>query len=405
MKSPTEVLSTVTRWSNSHVLAADALFAALVGGLSLIGYVTAEATASQRPQDALGVVLIVAQTLAFTTRRTAPLRSLIGVLLLTIAFWIADYPTNVDIFSLLAVYAATAHGSSDRRLVWRTVGAAVGLLTTIAILGVIVPSEDLPAAAVVGIAAIHVTSAIVGQFVYDRRHRLAGLERRAIRAEAEREMLARQAVLDERTRIARDLHDVVAHGMTVMVVQAGAAERLIDRQPERAARALQQIQATGREALTEMRRMLGVLRDQDHEPDFSPQPTIDDVEQLIRHCVDSGVPAELIVDGPRPAQATATDLTTYRVVQEALTNVIKHAGRPAQAVVKLTYSPAQIRVEINDNGRGITVDALRSTVAHGLIGMRERVELFGGHFHAGPRPGGGFRVAATIPLDHVSEAV
>ncbi len=394
----------MARWSKSHVLAADVAFAGMLGGLTVLGYLSAEATDSQRTQDLIGVVLIVGQTLSFTARRTAPLRSLIGVLLFTTAFWVADYPTNFDAFSLLAVYAATAHGSSDRRLVWRTVGGAVALLTTIAILGVIIPSDDLPAAAVIGIAAIHLTAAVTGQFVYDRRARLAGLERRAARAEAERELLARQAVLDERNRIARDLHDVVAHGMTVMVVQAGAAERLLTSQPERAAEALRHIQTTGRAALTEMRRMLGVLRDQEHDVELLPQPTIEDIEQLVRHCVDSGVDAELIIAGTAPSRAAgATELTTYRVAQEALTNVIKHAGRPARAVVKLTYSPTEVRLEVNDDGQGTTVDALQANVGHGLIGMRERVEMFDGHFHAGPRPGGGFRVTATIPVEPISE--
>lgn len=393
----------MTRWSNSHVLAADAAFAGLVGGLSLLGYLSADVTGSQRPQDALGVALIVGQTLSFTMRRSAPLRNLLAVVALTTVFWIADYPTNFDAFSLLAVYAATAHGSDDRRLVWRTVGGVVTVLTTIAILGVIVPTDELPAAAVIGIAAIHITAAITGQIVYDRRVRLAGLERRAARAEAERELLARRAVLDERNRIARDLHDVVAHGMTVMVVQAGAAERLVASQPEQAAEALRHIQTAGREALIEMRRMLGVLRDPDHEVELVPQPTIDDIGRIIRQCIDSGVAAELVTTGSRPVRAAAAELTAYRVVQEALTNVIKHAGRPARVVVKLGYSPTQLRLEINDDGQGTTTEALRSTIGHGLIGMRERVDLFGGDVRVGPRPGGGFRVDATIPFDAPSE--
>lgn len=389
----------VTRWSKEHVLAADALFALVVAAASLIGYFTADVTGTMRQQDVIGVVLIAGQTIPLAARRRAPLRSLAVVVAFTIVFWISDYPNNFDAVSLLAVYAATAHGGHDRRRVWRTVGSAVALLTAIAILGVIAPSEDLPPAAVAGIAAIHLTAAITGQIVYDRRQRLAALEVRAARAEAERERATRQAVLDERSRIARDLHDVVAHGMSVMVVQAGAAERLVTNQPELATEALEQIQVVGREALTEMRRMLGVLRGDRHDVELAPQPTMGEVDDVVRHCVDSGIPTELIVAGERPRRAVGAEMTGYRVVQEALTNVIKHAGRPVRAVVKVTYAPETIRVEITDDGKGTTTEALRSNVGHGIIGMRERVELFEGTLQAGPRPGGGFRVSATIPLD------
>ncbi len=380
-------------------MATDVIFALSVGSLSAIGYVSAEATGSQRPQDLWGIALIAAQVVALSTRRTAPLRCLAAVLVFTVTFWVSDYPTNFEAFSILAVYAATAHGGDDRRRVWRTVGGAVALLTTIAVLGVIVPSEELPAAAVVGIVAIHLTTAIAGQIVYDRRQRLAELEVRAVRAETERELATRQAVLDERSRIARDLHDIVAHGMSVMVVQAGAAQRLVAGQPERATVALEQIQVTGREALTEMRRMLGVLRSEEHSIELTPQPTMDDLDQVVRHCIDSGVPTELIVKGERPSRAVGADMTGYRIVQEALTNVIKHAGRPVRAMVKVTYAPNAIRVEITDDGHGATIEELRAQVGHGIIGMRERIELFHGTLQAGPRPGGGFRVSATIPLD------
>lgn len=404
MKSANGTLSAVTRWSNTHVFATDAVFALLIGSISILGYFTADATGSMRQQNLWGVVLIACQTAALSTRRIAPLRSLAAVLVFTVTFWMSDFPTSFDAFSLLAVYAATAHGGHDRRRVWRTVAGAVALLTTIAILGVIVPSDDLPAAAVIGIAALHLTAAIAGQIVYDRHQRLAALEVRAARAETERELATRQAVLDERSRIARELHDVVAHGMSVMVVQAGAAQRLVNSQPDRASEALEQIQATGREALIEMRRMLGVLRGEQHDIELAPQPTMDDLEQVVRHCVDAGIPTELIVEGQRPQRAVGAEMTGYRIVQEALTNVIKHAGKPARAAVRVTYAPQAIRIEITDDGKGTTIDELRTQIGHGIIGMRERAELFAGTLQAGPRPGGGFRVAATIPLDGANGA-
>jgi signal transduction histidine kinase len=404
MKSANRTLSSVTRWSNTNVFGADVLFALLIGSISMIGFFTADANGSMRQQNLWGVAVIVGQTIALSTRRVAPLRSLAAVLVFTVVFWMSDFPTNFDAFSLLAVYAATAHGGHDRRRVWRAVGGSVVLLTTIAVLGVVVPSDELPAAAVIGIAALHLTAAIAGQIVYDRRQRLAALEIRAARAETERELATRKAVLDERSRIARELHDVVAHGVSVMVVQAGAAQRLVNSQPELASEALEQIQATGREALIEMRRMLGVLRDEQHDVELAPQPTMDDLDHVVRHCVDAGIPTELIVEGERPPRSVGAEMTGYRIVQEALTNVIKHAGKPARAAVKVTYAPKAIRIEVTDDGKGTTIGDLRAHVGHGIIGMRERAELFEGTLQAGPRPGGGFRVAATIPLDGTNEA-
>jgi signal transduction histidine kinase len=326
------------------------------------------------------------------------LSSLSAVVAATIVFWVADYPTNFDPFSILAVYAATAHGGPDRRRVWRVVGGVLVILTAIATAGVLAPSEDLPAAAIIGIAAVHLTAAVTGQVVDDRRRRLTELEQRAIRAENERELLARQAVLDERARIARDLHDIVAHGMSVMVVQAGAAERVVADHPERAAQALCHVQTTGREAMAEMRRMLGVLRDETHDAALVPQPTMDDLDGIVRHCVDAGIPTELTVEGERPHRSPGPEMAGYRIIQEALTNVINHAGRPARAAVRVTYAPELMRLEVVDDGRGVSTHDLESATGHGLIGMRERIDLYDGSFQAGPRPGGGFRVSAVIPL-------
>ncbi|MEJ7801034.1 MAG: sensor histidine kinase [Ilumatobacter sp.] len=272
-------------------------------------------------------------------------------------------------------------------------------VTAIAIAGVIVASEDLPAAAVIGIAVIHLTAAIVGETVFERRMRLVELEQRAERAEAERGLLARQAVLDERTRIARDLHDVVAHGMSVMVVQAGAAERVVATDPDGAVRALGHIQNAGREALAEMRRMLDVLRDGDPPSlDLTPQPGLDNIAHIVRHCNDSGIATDLQVDGEPPSASVGQEMTAYRIVQEALTNTIKHAGRPTRALVKVRYRPHHITVEVLDDGNGTTAETLATSTGHGLVGMRERVDLYGGTLAFGPRPGGGFRVAATVPL-------
>ena len=382
----------------------DAGFAVTIGVLTLIGLASATPTASQRAPDGWAVLLIVLQATAFSFRRRAPLASFAAVALPVTLFWIADYASNFDAMSLLSAYAATAHSQRPRRTVWYVVGAIVGVLSAIGLAGVLAPEEDLPAIAVLGIAVVHVTGAVVGEVMHDRRLRVAGLEERARRAEAERELLARDAVLRERASIARDLHDVVAHGMSVMVVQAGAAQRVLGTDPARAAAALEQVQVAGREALAEMRRMLGVLREADGSTEYAPQPTLDDLAAMVQRCVDAGVPTELLVEGAPSARSAGAEMTAYRIVQEALTNVVKHGGRPVRATVRVRYAIDHVRLEVDDDGRGATSGDLAASTGHGLIGMRERVDVYGGVLHAGPRPGGGFRVAATIPLSSAQGA-
>ena len=183
-------------------------------------------------------------------------------------------------------------------------------------------------------------------------------------------------------------------------MQAGAAERIVATDPDGAAKALGHIQQAGREALAEMRRMLDVLRDaQPRSSELAPQPTLDDLEQVVRHCTDSGITTELSIDGEPPDRSVGQEMAAYRIVQEALTNTIKHAGRPASAMVKVRYRPEHIAIEVVDDGQGATSERLGSTTGHGFVGMRERVDLYGGTLAYGPRPGGGFRVAATVPLD------
>jgi signal transduction histidine kinase len=399
MPSTRDLVHRALAFGRAHPTAVDVAFAVVVGGTSVIGYLSAEVTASERDQDLGGLLIVLALTALLTQRRRRALWVMAATVPLEVAFWIADYPTNFDVFPIVTLYAATAHSLQPRRRVWMWTATAIVVYTGVALAGVLSPEEDLPALAFLGILVISGTSAVVGELVHQRRERLRELEERAVRAESERELLARQAVLDERARIARDLHDVVAHAMSVMVVQAGAAERLVDQSPERARQALVNIQDAGREALADMRRMLGVLREDGRPVELSPQPSMRDVHQIVQRCNESGVPTELHIDGEPPSRAVGPEMTGYRIVQEALTNVIKHAGRPARAVVRITYRDGLMRVEVIDDGQGASTAAIERTTGHGLIGMKERVELYRGTLHAGPRPGGGFRVAATIPLE------
>ena len=389
------------RWGTEHPFRVDIVIALVVGLFTALGLLLAEPTGSERSADPFALLLVVGQTVSFVLRRRAPLPSLVAVSVFTASIWVADYATIFDVFSLFAVYAATAHGGPDRRKVWRVVGAVVVGVSVIAVLGVLSPTDDLPAAAVLGIAALHITAAIAGEVVYDRRLRLVELEQRAVRAETERNLMAREAIREERARIARDLHDVVAHGMSVMVVQAGAAERIVDADPAAARRALGHIQSAGREALSEMRRMLDLLREQHPGAlDLAPQPTVNDLHHVVQQCSDSGIPTQLMIDGEPTGHSVGQEMAAYRIAQEALTNVIKHAGESARAVVRVQYRRDDIRLEVTDDGVGASERELSAATGHGLVGMRERVELYGGDFRVGPRPGGGFRIAATIPFDH-----
>jgi signal transduction histidine kinase len=207
---------------------------------------------------------------------------------------------------------------------------------------------------------------------------------------------------EERLLIARELHDVVAHSMSVIAVQAGVGAHVLDEHPAQARAALDAISTTSRGALSEMRRLLGVLRDGDGARGHLPAPGLADVEQLVDDVRAAGVPVGLEIQGAGTAINAAMEASAYRVVQEALTNVIKHAGHPTRVDVRLLHGAGTLTVEVVDDGRGAAslggVDQGRSPGScHGLIGMRERVELWGGRLEAGPIRGGGYRVRATLP--------
>ena len=230
---------------------------------------------------------------------------------------------------------------------------------------------------------------------------LAGRNARArtLRAEAlerARENQARTAVSQERQRIARELHDVVAHGLVVMVVQAQGARRILDQDPERARAALEAIEQTGQTALADMRRALGVLREETAPADLAPQPTLQDLDALLAEMRRAGLVVDLCVEGERRALADDVDRSAYRIVQEALTNTVKHAGLVATRVT-VAYAADELRLEIADEGPGAAASAVADG-GHGLAGMRERVRLHGGQLEAGAANGRGFVVRARIPL-------
>ena len=219
-------------------------------------------------------------------------------------------------------------------------------------------------------------------------------EERAARLEHEREEQARLAVADERARIARELHDVVGHSVSVMTVQASAVRRLLRPEQEKEREALLVVERTGREALAEMRRMVGVLRRPEEAPALAPQPSLEYLETLVEKAREAGLPVDLRVEGDPVQLPAGVDLTAYRLVQEGLTNALKHS-RAKRAEVLVRYSDSQVEVTVSDDGHG---GGGGDGGGHGLVGMRERVTVYGGDLEAGPRPEGGYRLRARLPV-------
>jgi signal transduction histidine kinase len=221
-------------------------------------------------------------------------------------------------------------------------------------------------------------------------------DERATRLEREREERARAAVAEERARIARELHDVVGHSVSVMTVQAAGVRRLLRPEQEREREALLVVEQAGREALAEMRRLVGVLRRPEEAPALAPQPSLQHVERLVEQAREAGLPVELRIEGEAKQLPPGIDLTAYRLVQEGLTNAIKHAGA-SQAEVVVRYGEGDVELLVSDDGRGVS-DGSSAGGGHGLVGMRERVAVYDGELEAGPQPKGGYALRVRLPL-------
>jgi signal transduction histidine kinase len=330
-------------------------------------------------------------SLALAWRRRLPL---LAVLLLAVGWGLepalgvpVDQPVVPLLALVIALYSLGRHLPLSRALAGFALAAAGGSVSALHIHG--------NAVVKIGNAVFGIVIAggffAVGVIVRAATREAALHARRAERLEAERAL----AIAEERARIARELHDVIAHSVSVMVVQAGAAAEMLKRTPERAAEPLEAVQETGRQALVEMSRLVGLLRDDAEELGLAPQPGLAELDVLLAQVRESGLPVELRVEGEPRAVPLGVDLSAYRVVQEALTNALKHAGQ-ARAEVFLRYRPDALELEVRDDGPGSTNG---HSGGHGLVGMRERVSVFGGDFEAGPRREGGFGVRARLPLE------
>ena len=384
------------KWREQAARWTDWLIALALGGSALyeiwLHPIFDEGIPGPRLTNTLLFLLI---SLPFAWRRRAPVAVLFVVLASTYVqggfFDTSDqWPLQSFLAWLLAFYSVAAHGEPRRAIYGGTAAGAV--VVAMALPGLFAgenPGDIIPAWLFLGAAWL------MGWTLHKRRMQAVRLEDRAAQLEIEREERARIAVAEERARISRELHDVVAHSVSVMVVQAQAAQRLHEaEQTELRQQALGSIETTGRQALVEMRRLLGVLRRTDVDLSLAPQPGLGSIDDLIGQVREAGLPVELHIEGEPEPLPLGVDLSAYRIVQEALTNTLKHAG-PARAQVTIRYRTNEVELEVTDDGAGT---GKGGGSGQGLMGMRERVAIYGGVFESG-RQNDGYLVRARLPLD------
>jgi len=358
---------------------------------------TWDSTAAWLPRWAI-VPLALGQGLLLLARRRAPLAVLVAVTLLSVFMLIVGYPDGSAIFApCCAAYAVALHGrGGGAELAGTLRGMAAVLLAAVALsVASGTPGARSPTGAWTSftLGALVAASWVLGYALRTRRAYVAELRDRAARLEAEEGERAARAVVDERLRIARELHDVIGHSISLIAIQSEAAARSARSNPDAVPAFLSRISAASRQALTEMRSVVAVLRP-DGEAELSPQPGLEQVGELVASLRAGGLETQLDMEPMNLPSGIA--LAVYRIVQESLTNVLKHAGTGARTGVTIIRSGGAVRVSVHDDGAGPSGRA--SSTAHGIVGMRERVAAYGGTLRTGARPGGGFEVEASIPL-------
>ena len=338
---------------------------------------------------AVVVGLLLAHTLCLFWRRRSPWTVLVINLVTGLAIVALDMPMVVlALAPLIAVYSVAANAPR-----WPGVGAATAGLAALLAAEALSGFES-DTSTVLGNVVVMLGVWLIGAFARDRTEYVRALEARTAELQRARDELAISAVREERVRIARELHDVVAHSVSMIAVQSTAAAHVIDDKPDEARRALTAISEASHSALDEMRRLLGVLRTEDYDASLVPVPGLAELEALTEHVRAAGPEVETRTQGVPVTLAPGLDLTAYRIVQESLTNVIKHA-RADKVRLTLTYEPSHLVIEVVDNGKGTGTNGRGGL---GIEGMRERAAMFGGTFEAGPMRKGGYRVEARLPL-------
>jgi signal transduction histidine kinase len=389
-------------WLRSlNPLVVDGLIAVLATIVALATVFSQDLSEGMTEPTALAVVTSCVTCAPLAIRRRTPLLALVISSAGILGHIAADFPEGSLPLVVLFLTYTVAAWSPPRR----AVAGLAAVYVTLALLG-FTDAPGLDTIGLVGNAATFGGVWAIGLAVRSRRETTEVRVREAEeRANVERQRAGR-VLAEERLRIAQELHDVVAHSMSVIAVQAGVGAHMLERRPDQARAALDAISTTSRGTLTEMRRLLGVLRDTDGERVHTPTPGVADLPRLVDDVRAAGVPVKLDVSGSSNVVHASVELSAYRIVQEALTNVIKHAGATTRVDVNVRYLPGCLAVEVTDDGRGAAAGAVRNGTrtdtgatasGHGLLGMRERVELWGGDLSVGPVAGGGYRVKAMLP--------
>jgi signal transduction histidine kinase len=333
-----------------------------------------------RERDGVALLLILAATLPYYVRRRAPLAVYIVTMTAVVVLMLRGYGEGaLALMLLLGAYTVGA---------WcppRQVVAAAAVTAVLLVILLIGDAPDFGPGELVASSAAFGLALLIGWTMQTRRQRIDAFDR-------DQQEVARRVAADERLRIAQELHDIVAHSLGLIAVQAGVGMKVVDSDRAEAQRAFENISSTSRSSLAEIRRLLGVLRSTDGMPAYEPAPGLADLPRLAQDVTGAGLPVDLDVDGDIAAVPPGVGLAAYRIVQEALTNSLRHA-EAHRATVRLDSSSGALLIEVADDGRGPNG---RGSGGHGLIGMRERVAVYGGSLDVGPGPSGGFRVAANL---------
>jgi len=369
---------------SEHPLLSDVCIALAVAAAGVIGL------SSQGRLTWGQFAFTAALSLPLLVRRSQPMLVFAGLALIAAVQWLIADPQLADAALLVALYGVALRGSLVE------FGAAAIVLEAGAVMAAAKWAPSDPVKIWIGLSGLVMAAGVLGITVRQRRTLLASLHERAARLEFERDQEGRLAAAAERNRIAREMHDIVAHNLSVMVALADGASYTVERSPAQAAEAAAQISATGRGALLEMRRLLGILRDDAVHGPLQPQPRLVELEQLVERVRAAGVPVRLDIDGELHSLPEGIQLAVFRVAQEALTNTLKHAARPTAVSLSVHCDRDRVELEASDTGPPC---ADRATDGRGLRGMRERALAYGGRLQAGPLPEGGWRVRLQLSAD------
>jgi signal transduction histidine kinase len=380
----------LVRLSAQHQLAIDIATALGVATLSVAGLAT------QHRADPTELIFTGALCAPLLLRRLSSRLCFAVIALVAFLQWLLAGPQLGDAAVLFALYWVALEGNPEE------VVLAAATVEAGAIMAAVRWSPSAPLKIWVGLSGLTVAAGVLGVTIRQRRALLISLQEKAARLEFERDQEGRLGAAAERARIAREMHDIVAHNLSVMIALADGATYTMSSSPERAAQATERVSATGRQALVEMRRLLGVLREESSAQPLEPQPSLERLDELLARVSAAGIPVSMEMDGDPHELADGVQLTVFRVAQEALTNTLKHADRPTRAHLALSCRPGQVELEVTDTGGhqpSLNGHAVAIAGGRGLHGMRERAATYGGKLEAGPTPEGGWRVHLALDPD------